>query len=324
MAVAVAVAMAVAMAVALAPWPVLAPEEVRVQREGAVQGEGVDLQDLAKVHLALAAGHDLDRRAHRADPGADHVALRGVDEVALVEQADVGDGELLPDEAADLGPGGATGPGAVGLEGLEVPGVADADDAVQLVGGLDEGVREEGLGDGQHLGEAGALDEEAVELALRTGRAGRGRVLRGQPPQGLHEVAPHAAAEAAVRHDHHLSVAALHKHELVVHGDAAELVLHDADALAMAQALEHKVQKGSLPRAQEAREDRRAHPPLPQALTLFNLPLLRRREALGQLALCPFTEDAHCGPGFKDVPRLKKKFQPRLGPRGLWRGRCAA
>mmetsp|Transcript_37464 Transcript_37464/g.105818 ORF Transcript_37464/g.105818 Transcript_37464/m.105818 type:complete len:281 (-) Transcript_37464:159-1001(-) len=280
MAVAAAVAVVVAVAaVAHAALP-LRVEEVGIQGDRPVQGEGADLHDLGEVHLAVAARDDPHRRVQRPYPRAGRVPPPGVDEVALVQEAHVAEADLLPEEAGDAAAarGAAPGAGAAQLEGLEAGGVADADDAVEAVGGLHEGVGEEGLRDGGHLGEPGALDDQPVP-----GRPPKSGLPRGpgrQPPEGVDEVPADPAAQAAVGHDGDARLAPLHRgHELVVDGDAAELVLDDRDALAVL-ALEDEVQEGRLPRPEEAREDRRFHAALLDALAALDLALLGRRNSI--------------------------------------------
>mmetsp|Transcript_82202 Transcript_82202/g.266196 ORF Transcript_82202/g.266196 Transcript_82202/m.266196 type:complete len:232 (+) Transcript_82202:544-1239(+) len=229
----------------------------------------------------MPARDDFDRGVQLPHALADAVSLRGVHEVALVQKADVADGQLLPQQASDVRAETA----AVGfcattaLHGLEEVRIGDADHAVELKGGLDKGVCEEGLRHGDHLREARALNQQVVQCRSPTfALAQRLRPLR-QPLQGLHHVAAHPAAEASVGHRDDLGLALLKQHQLVVDGDAPKLVLHHPDALAVTKALQNEVQEGRLAGTQEARQDGRSDSAFSQRLTLLRLSLLRRRQA---------------------------------------------
>ena len=124
---------------------------------------------------------------------------------------------------------------------MDVLGVDDGDDAVEPVGVADLGVAEERLRHGPRVGEAGGLDEHAVEpvLALE------------QPAEDAEQIAAHGAAEAAVVHGEDLLVGL--DDELVVDADLAELVLDDGDLAAVLLG-EDAVQQRRLAGAEEAGE----------------------------------------------------------------------
>ena len=120
--------------------------------------------------------------------------------------------------------------------------VDDRDDGVEPEGRPHLVVGEEGLRDGSGIGQAGRLDQDAVEpvLALE------------QPAEDPDEVAAHGAADAAVVHLEELLLAG--DHELVVDPDLAELVLDDGQLPAVLLG-EDAVEEGRLAGAEEAGED---------------------------------------------------------------------
>ena len=155
----------------------------------------------------------------------------GRDEVGLVEEDDVGEADLL------------LRLGRVGEAERQVLGVGDGDHRVELGLGLDLVVHEEGLGDGRGVGEAGGLDQDAVEAA---------RPLH-QALDDADQVAAHRAADAAVVHLVDLLVG--FDDEVVVDADLAELVDHDGVALAVVLA-EDAVEERRLAGAEIAGEHR--------------------------------------------------------------------
>ena len=139
----------------------------------------------------------------------DVVELLRRDEIGLVEQDDVGEADLLLRLRAVL-------------EAAEqMLGVGDGDDRVELGLGLDVVVHEERLRHRRRIGEAGGLDQDAVEAA---------RPLH-QPLDDADEVAAHGAADAAVVHLEDFLVGL--DDEVVVDADLAELVDDDRVLLAV-------------------------------------------------------------------------------------------
>ena len=133
----------------------------------------------------------------------------GVDQIGLVEQDDVGEGDLV------------LGLGRI-LEPLLQPlGVGDRHHRVQFGLGADLLVHEEGLRHRRGVGEAGGLDDDGVELALAS----------HEPVDDAHQVAAHGAADAAVVHLEHFLVGV--DHQLVVDADLAEFVDDDGVFLAV-------------------------------------------------------------------------------------------
>ncbi len=151
------------------------------------------------------------------------------DEIGLVEQHDVGEGDLVLGLAAVL------------QAQRQVLGIDEGDDRVEFGLGADVVVHEEGLGDGNRVGEAGGLDDDAVEAA-------------GAAHQALDDadqVAAHRAADAAVVHLVDFFVGL--DDEVVVDADLAELV--DDDGIFLAVVLgEDAVQQRRLAGAEIAGE----------------------------------------------------------------------
>ena len=144
-----------------------------------------------------------------ANARLDFAQFGGRDEIGLVEDDDVGEGDL------------ALGFRRVAQPGGEPFGVGDGDHRVEPGRLLNVLVDEEGLRDRRGIGEAGGLDDDRVEAALAL----------HQPLDDADEVAAHGAADAAVVHLEHFLVGA--DDELVVDADLAELVDDDGVALAV-------------------------------------------------------------------------------------------
>ena len=207
-------------------------EELRLDVENAVEIEGAPLQHIGDLDVAF--GRPVQGRVgvDGADARFHLPQLGGRDEIALVEDDDVGEGDL------------ALGLGRVAQAGGEPFGVGDGDDRVQARRLLDVLVDEEGLRDGRGVCQAGGLDDDRVEAALALHQA----------LDDADEVAAHGAADAAVVHLEHFLVRA--DDELVVDADLAEFVDDDGVALAVRLA-QDAVEEGGLAGAEIAGEDGR-------------------------------------------------------------------
>ena len=195
-----------------------------------VEVEATDANDLVKGDVGVVGAVDLRDRVDRVQAFLQRGEFGRGDEVGLVEDDDVGEGDLLH-----------------GLRRVveveeDVLGVDERHDGVEGELLLHLRVAEEGLGDGGGVGEAGGLDEDGVEpvLALH------------QPGEDAEEIAADGAADAAIVHLEDLLVGL--DDELVVHADLAELVLDDGDLLAVLLR-EDAVEQGGLAGAEEAGED---------------------------------------------------------------------
>ena len=133
----------------------------------------------------------------------------GRDQIGLVDQDDVGEGDLV------------LGFGRVLEPVVEPLGVGDRHHRVELGPAADVLVDEEGLRHRRRIGEPGGLDDDGVELALAPHQA----------VEDAHQVAAHGAADAAVVHLEHFLVGA--DDEVVVDADLAEFVDDDGVFLAV-------------------------------------------------------------------------------------------
>ena len=154
----------------------------------------------------------------------------GAHEVGLVEDDDVGEGDLV------------LGLGRVAQARGEPFGVGDRHHRVEPRRLAHVLVDEEGLRDRRGIGEAGRLDDDRVEPALALHQA----------LDDADEVAAHGAADAAVVHLEHFLVRA--DDELVVDADLAEFVDDDRVALAVRLA-QDPVEQRRLAGAEIAGED---------------------------------------------------------------------
>src|SRR5471030_106108 len=177
-------------------------EEVGFELEDAVQVERALVEDGRELDLALLGLVDARVGIDRVDLVLDLLEVVGAHQVELVEQDHVGEGHLFLRF------------GALAELAEEVLGVDHGHDRVEARPGLHVVVGEEGLRNGAGIGEAGGLDQDAVELVLAF----------HQPFDDADQVAAHGAADAAVVHLEHFLVGV--HHEVVVDAQLAELV-HD-------------------------------------------------------------------------------------------------
>mmetsp|Transcript_120986 Transcript_120986/g.347613 ORF Transcript_120986/g.347613 Transcript_120986/m.347613 type:complete len:204 (+) Transcript_120986:977-1588(+) len=192
-------------------------QELGVHLQNILQREGLDVDQPARLDFPVLRSDDVrigvdgpDRLLH---------LLQGVfaDEVALVQQHAVGEGDLLH---------------ALVLHALwlllvqviqNVLGIHHGDDAVQAVEGADLVVDEEGLRHWRRVRQAGRLDDHTVEA---------GDLLL-HALQGDRQVATHRATDASVHHLDNLLVGGL-LDDLFVDAHLTELVLDNGEAHAMA------------------------------------------------------------------------------------------
>ena len=145
----------------------------------------------------------------RADAALDLGKLVRRDEIRLVEDDDVGEGDLALRLRRILQP-------------IRQPlGIGHRHHRIEARGFHDILVDEEGLRDRGRIGETGGFHDDRVELAAAAHQA----------LDDADEVAPHRAADAAVVHLEHFLVRA--DDELVVDADLAELVDDHRELLAV-------------------------------------------------------------------------------------------
>src|SRR5258708_2722781 len=215
---------------------VVAREELGVDLEDRVQVEAADVEELLDVGLAHVDLRLRGARVHAAQALHQLADLRVVvDEVGLGDEDAVGESHL----AARL---------VVLVELLvRVLRVDHGEHAVEQELVVDRLVHEEGLRDRAGVGEAGRLDDHAVEIELALA------ALLAEVAEDAHQVAAHRAAQAPVVHLDDLLFLVLHE-DLAVDARLAELVLDHGDLLAVLLG-EDAVEERCLPRAGEAGED---------------------------------------------------------------------
>mmetsp|Transcript_49673 Transcript_49673/g.133429 ORF Transcript_49673/g.133429 Transcript_49673/m.133429 type:complete len:383 (+) Transcript_49673:581-1729(+) len=202
-----------------------------------------DVENLRHAHAALDGRNDLGEGVDLPNPVLHRDGLLRGDQVQLVQDDLVGESNLL-----------------VGLVHLalldlvvqaagQVLGVRHSDDGVQPKVGGDFGRRHEGPDDGHGVRHARRLDQDGIDGASLLN-------VRDDLLKAFREVASDGAAHAAVVHDHDLlsHVHFLLLQERVIDGDLTELVLDDGDLLLLLL-LQDVVEKGGLPRAEEACQD---------------------------------------------------------------------
>ena len=196
-------------------------QEAGIEVGGPAEIEAADVEHAVDANLTIARPVDPRRGVHPVQARLKSVELGGAGEVGLVEQNDIGERHLLLRFLAIIEV----------LRGIF--GVDDRHNAIQPVGLADLGVSEESLGDGPRIGEAGGLDEHAVEAVLTL----------EQPGQDPEQVAAHGAAEAPVVHGENLFIGL--DDQLVVHADLPKFVF-DHGNLAAVLLGEHAVEQRGL------------------------------------------------------------------------------
>ena len=173
-------------------------EEVRLDLEHALQVEGVLAEHRVERHAASLGLNDARVRVHGANPRLDAGEAFRIHKVDLVEQNEIGEGQLLGRFVALL------------KLRVQMPRVHHGNDSVKpgLLRHL--GIDEEGLSDRRRIGEARGLDEDCVEPVGTL----------HQTAEDPDQIAPDGAADAAVVHLEHFLVG-IH-HEVVVYAGLAE------------------------------------------------------------------------------------------------------
>ena len=182
-------------------------EEFGIEVGDAGEVEAADIEHAVEGDIAVGGAFDAGGGVHAADAVFERGEFGGGDEVGLVEDDDVGEGDLLLNF------------GRIVEVLHDMFGVNDGDDAVDAVGSLDLVVGEKGLGDGTGVGEAGGFDENAVESVLAL----------HESTEHANEIAANAAADATVVHFEELFIAL--DDELVIDTDFAEFVFDDGEFL---------------------------------------------------------------------------------------------
>mmetsp|Transcript_37198 Transcript_37198/g.120415 ORF Transcript_37198/g.120415 Transcript_37198/m.120415 type:complete len:471 (+) Transcript_37198:70-1482(+) len=205
--------------------PLPCVEQGRARLERALQVEAVDTQHRPDRHVGVGAPLDRREAVDAAQPRLDAVELlRLRDEVRLVQQQPVGEGDLR-DRLVD---------NPLRLHSVEVPldmlRVDEGHDPVEARKAPDLCVREKRLRHRRRIRHAGRLDDDPIQVQLS-----RSDTL-AELIKNCNEVLPHRAADAAVQDLHNLLVGLELRvllEELVVDGNVAKLILDDGNLLAV-------------------------------------------------------------------------------------------
>ena len=129
-------------------------QEMGLQLHDPIKVEGVATEDLVQGHIRARRLVEFGVGVDGADPHFDIAQLGRRDEVRLVEEDDVGEGDLV------------LGLRCIAQPILEPLRVGDRDDSIEarLIG--DILIDKEGLRDGRGIGKACCLDEDGVEATL--------------------------------------------------------------------------------------------------------------------------------------------------------------
>ncbi len=204
-------------------------EEARIVFQRPFEIECALVQNLGEIDARAGGGIDAGRGVDGAHDVLDAMQFVMADEVGLVDDDDVGKGDLVLGLATVL------------QTQRQVLRVDQGDHGIEFGLGAHVVVHEEGLGDRHRIGKAGGLDDDAVETA-------------GAAHQAFHhadQVAAHGAADAAVVHLVDLFVRL--DDQVVIDADLAELVDDDRIFLAVIVG-EDAVQKRRLAGAEIAGE----------------------------------------------------------------------
>ena len=211
------------------------PKEIRLPLDDGVQVEAADVQNVAQRHIAeahfLYAGAAIDGDQTPAQRGQFILA----DQVRLRQQDAVGKAHLLlrlPVQSQLL---------------LRMARIDHRQDGVQQIALADGWLGKEGLRHGTGCGQARRFDDDVIK------RDRSGAAPGVQFSQDADQVAPHAAADAAIVHFHDLLAAVLHQ-QAVVDAFGGEFVFDHGDAQAVI-ALQYALEQGGFPAAEKARDD---------------------------------------------------------------------
>ena len=210
-------------------------EEIGVDVQARIQVEAAQVQHLVQGHFAKVRHLNGRARVHVFEAVDQGVQGLWRHQVAFADENLVGKANL-----------------ALGLLALVelhrgVFGVHQGQDPVEQILLGNFVVHEEGLRHGAWVGQAGGLDDHALEIDLAFALA------RGQVLQGGAQIVADGAADAAVAHLDDVFGGVGHQ-DLVVDVLFAELVFDDRDFLAVGLG-EHALEQGGFARTQKAGED---------------------------------------------------------------------
>mmetsp|Transcript_53270 Transcript_53270/g.124867 ORF Transcript_53270/g.124867 Transcript_53270/m.124867 type:complete len:287 (+) Transcript_53270:924-1784(+) len=210
-------------------------QEIGVDLQLGVQVEAAQVEHLGQGHLAEMRRLDRRTRVHVLEAVDQRVHGGRLHEVTLADEDLVGKAHLH----------------ACFLAGVELRvgmlGVDQRQHRVQQIGLGDLVVHEKGLGHRAGVGQAGGLDDDALEIELALAALG------GQVAQRRAQVLADGAADAAIAHLDDLLVGVRHE-DVGVDVLLAELVLDDGDLLAMGLG-QHALEQRGFAGTEEAGED---------------------------------------------------------------------
>ncbi|MND86186.1 hypothetical protein D3C80_781390 [compost metagenome] len=205
-------------------------EEMRIVFQRALQIEGALIENPGKINTGTGGLVDARGRVDGAHDILDAGHFLRRNEIGLVDDDDIGKGDLVFSLAAVL------------QAQRQVLGIDQRHNGVKLGLGAHIVIHEEGLGDGHRIGKACRLDDDAVETA-------------GAAHQAFHDadqIAAHRAAHAAIVHfvDFFIRL----DDQIVVDADLAEFI--DDDSVFLAVVLgENAVEKRRFAGAEISRQD---------------------------------------------------------------------
>src|SRR6476620_2187487 len=188
---------------------IIGVEERRLNLENTIEIEGIAAEDFADVDLGAFGAMQPRVRIEPADPRLEFDQFVRRHQVGLVDQDDIGEGDLVLCFRCVL-------------ETIRQPlGVCDRYDRVQLEPRTDSLVREECMCDRRRICKPGRLHDDFGDFSF-------------SPHQSVDDpldVASHGAADTPIVHLEHFFVGV--DHQLVVDADLAELVDDDGEFLAV-------------------------------------------------------------------------------------------
>ncbi len=205
-------------------------QEFRLNFQDTVEIEGVAAEHGVEFNGAFGGAVQLGVGVDAANARLDLFQFGRRDQIDLVEQDDVGEGDLVFRFRRVLEAGG------------QPFGVGDGDNRIESRILRHVGVDEKGLGDRGGIGEAGGFDQNGIELALAAHQAF----------DDADEVSAHGAADAAVVHFENFFVG-VHD-QIVVDADFAEFIDDHREFPAVILG-ENAVEQSGLARAEIAGED---------------------------------------------------------------------
>ena len=182
-------------------------EEARLEVEGAAKIEAADIEHLLHGRVSHPDPFDPRHGIHRPEPALQSIDLLGIDQVDLVYQEHIGEGDLRHRFLAVI---------QVQFGMLRID---QGYDAVQVEGLPGVVVDEECLRHRSGVGHAGGFHQDPVELVAPL----------DQVAENPDQVASHGAADAAVVHLEDFFVGV--DDQVLVDADLAELVFDHGDAL---------------------------------------------------------------------------------------------